>query len=201
MNAITSTTSPLVNSIPEDIQRPYLQLQLGANITAAISMKHTQEVFTVASRRITPMPNMPDCILGLLNQRSRVFWVADLSQILGIQPIERNLQQYYVAIIRVKDRALGLIIPKIEGVTRLSLEDMQPPEENAAPVLVPYLQGCHLQPEKTILVLNAEAILNSPRLHSRSKSAIGEGLSTEMNSVGVEHGRETRPFPPTRRGA
>ncbi|GAB4523993.1 MAG: hypothetical protein Tsb0014_02100 [Pleurocapsa sp.] len=166
MNTATSTKSKLTNPNSEEISYPYLQLQLNANISAVVPMKYTQEVFTISSRRITPMPNMPDCILGLLNQRSRVFWIADLSQMLNMQPVDRNLQQYHLAIIRFQDVPLGVIVSQIKGVMRLNQKEIQSPQEKVIPSLEPYLHGYCQQQDKRILVLNPEALINSPILHS-----------------------------------
>jgi positive phototaxis protein PixI len=152
------------NLEPNNLDLPYLQFQLGTDTLAMVPMQNTQEVLTVASRRITVMPNMPHCILGLLNQRSRVIWVADLSQMLEKQGVDRNLQQYHMVIIRVKDLPLGLIVPQIVGVIRLSPETIQSPLGNVSSGLVPYLQGCCLEKERVLLVLDTEAIINSPLL-------------------------------------
>ena len=164
MNGITSTK--ITNFALEEISYPHLQLQLNANITVVIPMQYAQEVINVSSRRITPMPNMPDCILGLLNQRSHIFWVADLAQMLKMQPVDRNLQQYHLVIIRVKDIPLGLIVSQIKGTIRLKLEEIQSPKGKVVPSLEPYLQGYCKQQDKNILVLNPETVVNASILHS-----------------------------------
>lgn len=147
------------------IQQPYLRLTIGRDTHAALPMKNALEVLRIKRDRITPIPNMADCVFGLLNQRSRIFWVVDLSQLLEMQPIERSFQEYNLAIIRTLDAALGVVVPVIKGVTRFSLEDIQSPVGNVAPGLVPYLQGCVLEESQILLVLDAEAIINAPILH------------------------------------
>ena len=162
INSITPSQASSANS--KNVGLPYLHLQLEADIQAILPMKDTQEVLTVASERITVMPNMPSCVLGLLNQRSRVIWVVDLPQMLELQPLERNFQQYQMAIIRVNDLPLGIIVPRIKGVMRLPASAIQSTVGNVASGLVPYLQGCCLQKDRVLLVLDAEAIINSPLL-------------------------------------
>ena len=165
----TITTKPKSpNSQGEDIKEPYLQLQLEAKIWAVLPMKYAQEVLSLSSRRITPMPNMPDCIIGLLNQRNRIVWVADLPQMLKMEPVDRNLQQYHMAIIRVQDIPLGLIVNRVKGVIRLNSEAIQSHIGLVNSSLEEYFQGYYTQEDKTLLVLNAKAIINSPILHSES---------------------------------
>lgn len=165
---MSTTLSQSLTPVVENLGLPYLQLQLEPQTSAVLPMKHAQEVFTLPSRRITPIPNMPDCILGLLNQRSRVFWTIDLPQLLGMQPIDRNLQQYQLAIMRFGKTPLGTIVHQVKGVIRLTPEEIQPAQGHVTANLLPYVEGCCLQPNQTLLVLNAEAIINSAVLHPAS---------------------------------
>ena len=160
------TSSQISTPVVENLGRPYLQLQLEPQTYGVVPMNNAQEVFTLPARRITPMPNMPDCILGLLNQRSRVFWTIDLPQLLGMQPIDRNLQQYHLTIMRFGNIPLGTIVQQIKGVIRLNSDEIQPAAGHVTNKLLPYLQGCCRQANHTLLVLNAEAIINSPNLHA-----------------------------------
>ncbi|HHP7231615.1 MAG TPA: chemotaxis protein CheW [Xenococcaceae cyanobacterium] len=152
----------------EDVSQPYLQLALGNKHIAALPMENAKEVLLISSQRITQVPNMSDCILGLINQRSRVFWVVDLPYMLGMQPISNNQQNYHLAIIRSSNISLGLVVSQVQGVMRLTREEIQSPVGNVSPGLVPYLQGCTLQKDKIILILDAEAIIDSPYLYSES---------------------------------
>lgn len=161
-------SQPSTELLAEKSARPYLKLQLGQNIPAVLSMENTQEVLTIASKKITPMPNLPECFIGLLNQRSRIFWIINFPQMLGLPPVDINLQQYSLALICVNKIPLGLVVPAIKGVVRLITEEIQSPIGNVTPGLVPYLQGCLLQENSIVLVLDPEAIVASPILHSHS---------------------------------
>jgi positive phototaxis protein PixI len=162
MNTILSVKD--LNPQSPTIQQFYLRLELGQNTPAVLPMKYAQEVLSLKRDRITVIPNMPNCVFGLINQRSRIFWVVDLCELLELQPIDRNLQQYNLAIICTKEAALGVVVPVVKGVTRLAIEEIQSPIGNVSPGLVPYLQGCFLQEKNILLVLDAEAIINSPVL-------------------------------------
>lgn len=168
MDTIISTTDP--NFQPIYRQEPYLKLELSQQISAVLPMVNAREVLSIKRDRITIMPNMPDCIVGLLNQRSRIFWVIDLSQLLELSPVDRSCQEYNLVIIQTTRSSLGLIVSAIEGVTRFALEDIQSPVGNVAFGLIPYLQGCVLQEIERetdiLLVLDAEAIINSPVLQT-----------------------------------
>lgn len=142
----------------------YLRLQLTEQNAAVLPMQNAQEVIVVPSGRIVSIPNMPPCVLGLLNQRSRIFWVVDLPQMLGLGTVDLAVQEYNIAIVRVGQVPLGLVVKKIEGITRFPKDDIQSPVGTVAPGLVPYLQGCFLQDKRVLLVLDAPAIVESPTL-------------------------------------
>ncbi|MEB3338416.1 MAG: chemotaxis protein CheW [Leptolyngbyaceae bacterium] len=144
----------------------FLRFQLDDQTPALLSMEHAQEVLVVPVERLTTMPNMPDCVLGLLNRRSRVLWMIDLAKLLGLEPLSANLQRYNVAIIRVGPTPLALAVQEVKGVTRFSLDLIQSPRGSVPSNLLNYLQGCILQVSEIILVLDAVAIAHAPALHS-----------------------------------
>lgn len=162
----TPIIAPHLNQVDRTLGDTYLKFQLEQQTPAILSMEHAQEVLIVPAGRITPMPNMPECVLGLLNRRNRVLWVIDLAQMLQLQPLDTNVQQYHIVIIRVGQVPLGLVVQEVKGVTRFTLDCIQSPMGLVTSGLTPYVHGCILQQKEIILVLDAEAIVHSPILHS-----------------------------------
>ncbi len=158
-----------------------LSFQLNEQTPALFSMSQVQEVIVLSAQQITPMPNMPPCVLGLSTRRSRVMWLVDLAHMLLATPLPSNIRNYNVVIIRVaqisqqqnmlvstahNQALLGLIVPTMRGVVRFSPELIQTPKGHFAPGLMPCLRGCLLQQNEMLLVLDAEAIARSPILQS-----------------------------------
>lgn len=143
---------------------PYLRLQLDPQTRAVLPMQLAREVTVIPTSRLTAIPNMPQPVLGLLNQRSRIFWVVDLPQLLGMTPLNVNLQQYNLAIMQVGNIPIGLAMPKIEGVIRIEADQIQSPVGTVPAPLIPYLQGCILQDQDILLMLDPEGIVNSSLL-------------------------------------
>jgi positive phototaxis protein PixI len=141
---------------------PYLKLQLTPQRAVVLPMEQAQEAIAVPANRVTPMPNMPACVLGLLNQKSRVIWVIDLAQLLGLQTQVLTLQQYNIAIIRIGKKPLGLVVPEINGIVRFANETLISPIGEVSPELTPYLRGCFSQGQEMLWALDPEAIINSP---------------------------------------
>jgi twitching motility protein PilI len=166
---------------PEDLNReiesltltkigePYLRLQLDKQTPIFMAMKYTQSVVIVPANRVTPIPNLSDCILGLLYQRSRVFWVVDLPQIVGLSSVDRNLREYHIAIVKINNVPLGLAVPEIKGISRIIEENIKTitstEEGRIASKLIPYLKGCFVQEKEVLPVIDVEVIVKSPLLH------------------------------------
>jgi len=116
-------------------------------------------VVIIESDRLTPIPNMPPWIMGLLNQRSRIFWVIDLPHFLGLAPIHSEGDNYNLAIVRIEEKAVGLRLDTVEGIIRFAPENIQSPVGVVPSALEPYLSGCILYAEEILLVLEAAAIV------------------------------------------
>lgn len=147
----------------------YLKFAINSQMTAVFSMQHVQEVLMLSAQRLTPMPNMPACILGLMNRRSRVLWVVNLAQLLGL-PWGASVQQYSLVMIQVGTVPVGLAVQQVDGITWFQPDAIQSPIGQVAPSLVPYLRGYVLQSrdqqQEAVLVLDAEAITQSSILCS-----------------------------------
>lgn len=141
----------------------YLSFYLNRQTPALLLMEYAQEVIIVPTTRLSPMPNMPECVLGLLNRRSRVLWVVNLAQLLKLSASESSDRQYQIIIIQIKQVKLALVVQSVEGVRYFSHQNSQAPTELFAR-LAPYLSGCIAQGDKMLVVLDAEKIANSPNL-------------------------------------
>ena len=139
----------------------YLKLQLESQKSSVLLLEHIQEVLVMPVEQITFMPSMPEYVLGLMNRHSKVLWVVDLPQMLGLQSLEQNIQQYHIAIIRVEHIPLGLAVQKVLGVMRLTSEEIEVPPNNQIPNLTPYLRGCVSEQEGRLLVLDTKAIVDA----------------------------------------
>lgn len=65
---------------------PHIRLGLDGNAIAAVNTDQAQEVMVIPQQRLTVMSNMPTTVMGLVNHRSRIFWVLDLPQLFGLPP-------------------------------------------------------------------------------------------------------------------
>ncbi|MBD2430500.1 MULTISPECIES: chemotaxis protein CheW [Fischerella] len=143
----------------------YLRFQLNKLAPAVLPMRYTQEAIVVPVESITSMPNMPSCILGLMNWRSHIVWVVDLPRMFNLESLDHRFHQFNIIIIRVESLLLGLVVQEIKGTTKFMPDEIRSPVGQVASSLVPYLRGCVVQQKEVLLVLDAQAIVQSSILH------------------------------------
>jgi twitching motility protein PilI len=139
----------------------YLKFQLNQQTGAVLSIAHTQEAIVVPVTSVTAIPNMPACILGLMNWRSHIIWVVDLPKMFNLECLDNRLRQYNIIVIQIESMILGLVVQEIKGTTKFIADDLRSPVGQVASSLVPYLCGCVVQQEEILLVLDAVHILRS----------------------------------------
>jgi positive phototaxis protein PixI len=162
----TSALARLSDRPQKALKDSCLKFLLAPQTFAVFSMRHVQEAIVLPARQLTPMPNMPPCMLGLMNRRSRVLWVVNLAQLLGLPSPDLARQQYNLVIIQVGAVLLGLAVQKVEGISWIEADAIQSPLGQVAPNIVPYLSGCVWQQQTVVLVLDAPAIVRSPIFQS-----------------------------------
>lgn len=161
----SSALAPHSSRLQKTTGEPHLTVQLGAQSVAALLMHHVQEVMVLPIRRLTPMPNKPACLLGLTNRRSRVLWVIDLAQMLGLGVLQANVQQHSVVVVQVGNIPLGLAVHHVEEISWIPTDAIQVTPGQVSQGLLPYLRGCWVQPQNVVLILDAPAIAHSQLLH------------------------------------
>ena len=139
----------------------YIKFQLNQQTGAVLSIAHTQEVIVVPVTSVTAIPNMPACILGLMNWRSHIIWVVDLPKMFNLECLDHRLYQYNIIVIQIESMIFGLVVQEIKGTTKFIVDDVRSPIGQVASSLVPYLCGCVVQQEQILLVLDAVHILRS----------------------------------------
>lgn len=160
----------------------FLRFELGRNINAAISLERIVETLRLPTQSITPMPNMPACTLGLMENQGKVFWAVDLAQALGLTQGATRTREYEIIIIEAlpldnsataaanaangETLLLGLAVTKIRSTLRLNASDIETSNAGEVPpVLEPYIKGSFQRDDSQTLILSVEALSNAKGLY------------------------------------
>lgn len=123
------------------------------------------EVMQQAPEKVTSIPNASPLLLGTVNLRGQVIWVADLGQFLGdSRPL--NTERSEIPVIAVEDQEiiLGLAIEGLGEMAWLDIQKLKMPQDISEHI-APYVQGEWVEAENTqpLRLLDSVAILRSAR--------------------------------------
>lgn len=125
-----------------------------------------REVIELSPDRITPIPNASPLLLGTLNLRGRVIWVADLGQFLGdATPLNTDRAEIPVIAIEDTDTIVGLAVDSIGGMDWLLVQHLVAPT-NIPDIAAPFLRGewySNVEGNSSLRLLDQTAILRSAR--------------------------------------
>jgi positive phototaxis protein PixI len=169
VNQTSALSRPTVRSLLS-LGTGHLRVSLFEGVSVLIPMIYVQEVIALPAHRLSALPNMPAPVLGLMNRRSQVLWLADLAYVLGIGRLDLAPQTHHVVVLKVGKVSVGFAISAIEGMVAVPPECQIPVPTQVPPSVLPYLQMCArlgegLQKDSELLmVINPEALLQSPVL-------------------------------------
>lgn len=143
----------------------HLRFYLPSGEACAFPATGIAEVMQQTPDQIAPIPNASPLLLGTINLRGRVIWVADLGQFLG-DSVALKTDRPTIPVIAIEDdeQIIGLAINTIGDMDWLDVEKLEiyhPPADSIAP----FVQA-QWQPEESNLIvnlLNPAKILRSAR--------------------------------------
>lgn len=159
------------NFSPElEVESPEGELHLRFYIPSyqefALLATGIREVIELSPDRITPIPNASPLLLGTLNLRGRVIWVADLGQFLGeVTPLNTDRAEISVIAIEEQDTIVGLAVEGIGGMDWLDIQNSIA-SNNVPDTMAPFLRGEWMldgQEGNSLKLLDQTAILRSAR--------------------------------------
>ena len=119
----------------------HLRFYLPSREEFALPAVAIREVMQQEPDRITPIPNASPLLLGTINLRGQVIWVADLGRFLG-NNANLNTDRAEIPVIAVEDQEtlLGLAIDSLGNMEWLDTDNLQ--LANDVPDhIAPYVQG------------------------------------------------------------
>jgi twitching motility protein PilI len=145
----------------------HLRFYLPSQEEFALPAVAIREVMQQPPDRITPIPNASPLLLGTINLRGQVIWVADLGQFLGESgPVNTDRAEIPVIAVEDQETILGLAIDSLGNMEWLDVEKLQL-SNNVPDHIAPYVQGEWVlegtEPQHILRLLDHVAILRSAR--------------------------------------
>ena len=134
---------------------PYVMFEL-AGTTYAVSSHAVQRMEMV--EHVTPVPNAPHFVEGVVFSRGRVVPAINLRRRFGFDSKAYDLQTRLI-IVTHSDRSVGLIVDAAQEFVTIPTDAIQPTPEGLAGTSGNYLGGIATLNGKVILILDVAEVL------------------------------------------
>jgi purine-binding chemotaxis protein CheW len=112
---------------------------------------------------ITPIPNVPSHVRGVMNLRGTVLAVVDLRMKFRLLPVEYN-KFTVIVIALVADKTVGLLVDAISDVLQVAYDSMRPPPDFGATVDTEFINGVFQTKGHLAVALNLDKLLSESEL-------------------------------------
>lgn len=111
-----------------------------------------QEIIRAAP--ITPVPNSPEFVEGVINLRGNILPVIDLRRRLNLLTDESDLEDTWILILDIQNKVTGFIVDSVTEVIKIQEDTIEaPPDIIKAGLQSQYLQGvCNIGSQLLILL-------------------------------------------------
>ncbi|MDX2350098.1 MAG: chemotaxis protein CheW [Porticoccus sp.] len=119
--------------------------------------------------KVTPMPNQPSYLRGVINLRGNIVPIVDLRERFGIESMEYGATTV-VIVIRVEsegaERIMGIVVDAVSEVYTVSDSDCQPPPDLGNAIDEQFVNGLVSVDEKMVILLDVDLLLHEGVLDS-----------------------------------
>jgi chemotaxis signal transduction protein len=108
--------------------------------------------------RITPIPNAPAAVEGVVYSRGQIIPVLSLRRRFGFPPIAHDLRTRLV-VVHVGGRTVGLLVDTAREFIAIPPEAIQPPPESISQLSSDYLVGIAAIGDRMVFILRVDELL------------------------------------------
>jgi purine-binding chemotaxis protein CheW len=120
--------------------------------------------------RITPIPNAPAAVEGVVFSRGQIIPALNLRRRFGFEPIPHDLRTRLV-VVQVGGRTVGLLVDTAREFIAIPAAAIQPPPESINQLSGDYLAGIATIGERLIFILRVDELLIATDVLAAADSA------------------------------
>jgi len=151
--AAFSTQKVAKSSLSEDKSKHYVLFRIDKQ-HYALPLDHV--IRAVRMVAVTPVPDAPNSVLGIISMAGQMLPVIDLRRLFGKAGNNPELQDILL-IVQIKDQTLAVIVDEVLNIMEFSSKQIQSPP--AAVSQSRFLVGAVQQEDTLILILDASRLL------------------------------------------
>lgn len=171
--SLSSSSAPALAGGPglAALAGKYLTIGLAAE-AYGIAILRVREI--IRMQKITPVPQMPEFVKGVINLRGRVIPIVDLRIKFGVPAEFAERTCIVVVQVRLKSEHLvpmGLIVDRVEEVANLSRDEIEPTPEFGARVHTEYILGLAKVRGQVKTLLDIDRVVEAETVEAITKPA------------------------------
>ena len=154
------TETMIDNEATERQGGKFLTLFLGDE-EYGLEILKVQEIIGIME--ITPIPNIPPFIRGVVNLRGKVIPVMDLRVKFGMEA-EEETEETCIIVVLVEGIAMGLVVDRVSEVTDIQGEDVEDTPSFGTDVDTDYILGIAKSEDRVRMLLDIDKVLSGHEL-------------------------------------
>ncbi len=140
----------------EDSQEgKYLTFILGSEVYG-LEIRYVTEIIGI--QKITPVPDMPNYVKGVINLRGKVIPVMDVRLRFKMEPRDYD-ERTCIIVINAKETTVGLIVDTVNEVLEIAHEQIEATSKFSKGYGNQFMKGMGKVGEEVKILLDAEALL------------------------------------------
>jgi purine-binding chemotaxis protein CheW len=182
---IREHTSRVTSAIEEAVQ--HLTFRLGRE-DYAIDIRYVQELKGYVT--ITPIPNAPAHIKGVMNLRGAILPVVDLRDRFGMAQVPYD-KFTVIVVVEVLGKLSGLVVDAVTDVVNIRASDVAPPPDLGMGVDTSFMCGMTKATDSMLIVLDLERTIGEVMNYKEALASASE--QRKAASPALDQEREAEP--------
>lgn len=138
--------------------------------------------------KVTPLPNTPDYVKGIINLRGKIMPVIDLRLKFGMSEKEYDIETCFIILnltIGNVKKQMGMIVDTVSEVFDIPAEEIDSPPEYGTDDGGGYLSGIGKIKGKLVMLLNIKKIVNTEEIIKLDLGKTNREENIETTEIGV----------------
>lgn len=123
-----------------------------------IDILNVQEINKIFD--ITPVPQSPDYVKGIINLRGKIVTIIDLGEKLGLSPSKQSSDRCNI-IVNMQDEYIGLLVDSIQDITIIDWNEVEASPANIESINERFFKGVFKTEKSLIGILDLEKVLSA----------------------------------------
>jgi purine-binding chemotaxis protein CheW len=115
---------------------------------------------------VTPIPNTPEHVCGVLNLRGAIVPIVDLRLFFGM-PFEPYTKTTVVVVLRVQDvtqRTVGIVVDSVSDAHNVHPDEIQPAPDFGEQVSTEFISGITRMDDNMVMLLDIDKLLSREQI-------------------------------------